>query len=314
MHQVPQLPVSRCGLFVAKWRVSPARGRTILQTHPRGQAVTVKIDQPSEAGEYDAGMQTLLQLLWGDGFLSPGGAAEVACLLEGSNIAGCSVLDIGCGLGAVDELLATRHGAQAVLGVDVDPGLLATMKQRIERAGLAARVTSLCVKPGPLPLEADSFDVVLSKDAIVQIPDKPAVFADAYRVLRPGGALIVSDWLRGDSGAYSPEMLEYFRLEGIAYNMANMAETTATLARVGFIEIECRDRNAWYLDLARRELAALAGELRPLVTARIGRERAEHFIANWRQLVLVLERGELRPAHLKARKPAASAEPDRARG
>ena len=270
--------------------------------HAPGQHVAVKIDRPSEVGEYDAAMQTLLQLLWGEGFLSPGGAAEVAYLLEGSNIAGCSVLDIGCGLGAVDELLITRHGARAVLGVDVDPGLLAGMAQRIERAGLGAQVTSLCVKPGPLPLAAGSFDVVFSKDAIVQIPDKAAVFADAYRLLRPGGSLIVSDWLRGGSGSYSAEMLEYFRLEGIAYNMANMAEITAALAHAGFVEIEARDRNAWYCDLARRELAALEGELRALVTERIGAQRAEHFVNNWRQLVLVLERGELRPAHLKARK------------
>ena len=267
----------------------------------------MKIDQPSEAGEYDAAMQTLLQLLWGDGFLSPGGAAEVACLLEGSNIAGCYVLDIGCGLGAVDELLITHHGAASVLGVDVDPGLLANLTERVERAGLASCITSLCVKPGPLPLAANGFDVVFSKDAIVQIPDKASVFADAYRVLRPGGRLIVSDWLRGGSGAYSQEMLEYFRLEGIAYNMADMAETTATLAAAGFIDIEGRDRNAWYRDLARGELAALEGKLRPLVSARIGRERAEHFIANWQQLVLVLERGELRPTHFKARKPVTAA-------
>jgi SAM-dependent methyltransferase len=264
--------------------------------------VAVKIDQPSEAGEYDPAMQTLLQLLWGDGFLSPGGAHEVACLLEGSSIAGCRVLDLGCGLGAVDELLVRRHGARSVLGVDVDPALLAIMAGRIERAGLAGQVTTLCVEPGPMPLADGSFDVVFSKDAIVQIPDKAAVLADAYRLLRPGGSLIVSDWLRGGSGPYSDEMLEYFRLEGIAYNMANMEETTATLARVGFLEIEARDRNEWYCDLARRELALLQGELRPLVTERIGRERADHFITNWQQLVRVLERGELRPAHIKARK------------
>jgi phosphoethanolamine N-methyltransferase len=268
--------------------------------------VAVKIERPSEAGEYDPAMQALLQLLWGDGFLSPGGAAEVACLLEGSNIAGSRVLDIGCGLGAVDELLVRRHGARSVLGVDVDPGLLAIMVSRIERAGLAGQVTTLCVEPGRLPLADGSFDVVFSKDAIVQIPDKAAVFADAYRLLRPGGSLVVSDWLRGGSGSYSDEMLEFFRLEGIAYNMASMAETTATLARVGFLEIEARDRSEWYGELARRELAALEGELRPLVTERIGRERAEHFVTNWRQMVWVLESGELRPAHIKARKPAAS--------
>lgn len=265
--------------------------------------MSVKIDQPSEVGEYDAGMQTLLQLIWGDGFLSPGGAAEVAYLLEGSDIAGCSVLDIGCGLGAVDELLVTRHGARSVLGVDVDPGLLATMAGRIERAGLAGCITTLCVSPGPLPLPDGSFEVCFSKDAVVQIPDKASLFADAHRVLRAGGQLIVSDWLRGGSGEYSADMLEFFRLEGIAYNMANLQETTAVLARAGFVEIEVHDRNDWYCDLARRELAALKGELRPLVVERIGRQRADHFVNNWRQLVLVLERGELRPAHLKARKP-----------
>jgi SAM-dependent methyltransferase len=264
--------------------------------------VSVKIDQPSEVGEYDPGMQTLLQLLWGDGFLSPGGAAEVAYLLEGSDIAGCSVLDIGCGLGAVDELLVTRHGARSVLGIDVDPGLLATMAGRIERAGLADRISALCVSPGPLPLPDAGFDVYFSKDAIVQIPDKASLFADAHRVLRAGGQLIVSDWLRGGSGSYSADMREFFRLEGIAYNMANMHETAAVLARAGFIEIEVHDRSEWYRELARRELEALKGDLRPLVIERIGKERADHFVNNWRQLVLVLELGELRPAHVKARK------------
>ena len=88
-------------------------------------------------------MQTLLQLLWGEGFLSPGGAAEVAYLLEGSSLGGCRVLDIGCGLGAVDELLVTRHGARSVLGIDIDPALLEAMRRRIEQAGLGAQIATL---------------------------------------------------------------------------------------------------------------------------------------------------------------------------
>jgi hypothetical protein len=52
--------------------------------------------------------------------------------------------------------------------------------------------------------------------------------------------------------------------------------------------------------LAKRELAALEGSLKPTISDRLGPARTEHFIANWRQLVLVLTRGELRPGHLKA--------------
>ena len=265
--------------------------------------MSVKIDQPSEAGEYDASMQTLLQLLWGEGFLSPGGAAEVARVLEGSDIRGCRVLDIGAGLGAVDQLLVAAHGAGSVVGIDVDPELLRQMDERVARAGLADRIQSRLVAPGPLPFEANSFDVVFSKDSIVQIPDKAALFAEVYRVLRPGGRLLASDWLRGGSGPYSPEMMEFFRLEGIAYNMASLEDSAAALRSAGFVDVEVRDRNAWYLDLAERELASLEGPMRARIVQSIGAANAEHFIADWRQLVLVVRRGELRPGHLKAVKP-----------
>lgn len=262
--------------------------------------MSVKIDQPSEVGEYDDSMQTLLQLLWGDGFLSPGGAEEVARVLEGSDIRGCRVLDIGAGLGAIDQLLVAEHGAGSVVGIDVDPGLLRQMDERIARAGLADRIESRCVEPGPLPFAAGSFDVVFSKDSIVQIPDKAALFAEVHRVLRPGGRFLASDWLRGGNGAYSAEMMEFFRLEGIAYNMASLEDSAAALRKAGFVDVEVRDRNAWYLELAARELRSLEGPMRPLIVARIGQEKADHFIANWRQLVLVVRRGELRPGHLKA--------------
>jgi ubiquinone/menaquinone biosynthesis C-methylase UbiE len=266
--------------------------------------VSVKIGEPSVAGEYDTSMQALLQLVWGDGFLSPGGAEEVVRLLEGSDIRGCHVLDIGCGLGAIDELLVRVHGAGSVIGIDIDPGLLRQLDARIERAGLAAQIKSRLVAPGPLPFADGSFDVVFSKDALVQVPDKTALFAEVRRVLRPLGRFIASDWLRSGEGAYSAEMLEFFRLEGITYNMASLEESVAALRAAGFSEVEGRDRNDWYLAIATRELAAMEGALRPVILKAIGAERAGHFIANWRQLVVVLTRGELRPAHLKAVRPA----------
>src|ERR1700687_1597157 len=134
--------------------------------------MSVKIDRPGAPGEYDDTLQALLQVVWGDGFLSPGGPEEIACLLEGSDIPGCTILDIGCGLGAIDQLLVTQYGARSVVGIDLEPGLLAQMEARINRVGLADRIRCEQVAPGPLPFAPSSFDVVFSKDSLVQIPDK----------------------------------------------------------------------------------------------------------------------------------------------
>src|SRR5260221_5958166 len=210
---------------------------------------------------------------------------------------------MGAGLGAIDPLAVTQPGVGSVVGSDVDPVLLKQMGARIARAQLADRIKSLCVTPGPLPFESESFDVVFSKDAIVHIPDKAALYADIHRILRPGGRFIASDWLRGGTGAYSAEMMEYFRLEGITYNMATLEQCAVAVEQAGFVDVEVRDRNEWYCSLAQRELKSMEGELRPVIIERIGPERAEHFVVNWRQLVTVLRLGDLRPGHLKAVKP-----------
>ena len=114
-------------------------------------AESVKIGHASVPGEYDGGMLALLQLIWGDGFLSPGGADELGRLFEGIDIRGRKVLDIGCGLGAIDELLITQYGASSVVGIDVDPALLEGLLARVGRAGLGSRIRGVKVEPGKLP-------------------------------------------------------------------------------------------------------------------------------------------------------------------
>jgi ubiquinone/menaquinone biosynthesis C-methylase UbiE len=262
--------------------------------------MTVRIDRPGEIGEYDEGLQVMLQLVWGEGFLSPGGAQEVARVLEGLDIRGRSVLDIGSGLGGVDLLLVQQHGAARVLGIDLEPDLIAQARVRVARQALDDRIEFQQVSPGPLPFGDASFDVVFSKDSLVQIPDKPALFAEIRRVLMPRGLFVAGDWLRGGGGAYSAQMLEFFRLEGITYNLASAENTAQALRVAGFTDVEVTDHADWYRALAQDELASMKGEWFPLMEKRLGHERAQHFVANWQQMVRVLQSGELRPAHVRA--------------
>jgi len=155
----------------------------------------------------------LLQIIWGDGFLSPGGAAEVARLLEGSDIVGCTVLDIGCGLGAIDELLVAKYAAASVVGIDIDPSLLAAMRDRVERARLADRIRAVQVTGGPLPFAEGDFDVVFSKDSTGADPGQAgdlrrgccgccAPGGDSLPVIGCGGGTRAV--LRGDAGILPP--------------------------------------------------------------------------------------------------------------
>ena len=246
-----------------------------------------------------------MALVWGDGFMSPGGPEEVALLIAGLDLAGKHVLDIGCGVGGIDAVLVQRHGAALVTGVDVDPALIAQATERAQRAGLHKRLQFRQIEPGPLPFADSTFDVVFSKDAILHVHAKEALFAETYRVLRPGGALAVSDWLRCDDGPSSPEMAYWLSVEGLSYVLASPARYRRAIEAAGYREVKIVDRNPWYRELARNEYEQLStGALHQQLVDLIGEPLAAQEIESWRAMNVVLESGELRPTHIHGRKPA----------
>src|SRR5262249_59615530 len=97
--------------------------------------------------QYSKAFTDALQFAWGEGFLPPGGRDEVDDMLRGHDIRGRRVLDIGSGLGGVDLLLATRHGAAAVVGIDVEAPLVEAARALIESRALADRITFQLVEP-----------------------------------------------------------------------------------------------------------------------------------------------------------------------
>ncbi len=196
------------------------------------------------------------------------------------------------------------HGAGFVTGLDVEDTVLNHARGLVANAGLGNRIGIIKVAPGPLPFPPESYDIVFSKDSIVHIPDKHALMRDVFRVLKPGGWFVASDWLIGHDGEPSPQMKAYIASEGLDFGMASPRRYADAMAAAGFSDISTESRNAWYRERAREELASLKGKLYSEAVAKLGREFVDHNIGIWSNMLPVLVSGEHCPTHLRARKPA----------
>ena len=280
-----------------------------LTTVARSIGRPLSSDRMTQAAHIDGGdlyhddLIGLLELVWGEGFLSPGGPDEVARVVDGIPLTGRSVLDIGCGVGGIDVALVQTFGAGWVTGIDVEDTVLASARRRIERHRLTDRIGVVKVVPGPLPLPPASFDVVFSKDSIVHIPDKAALARDVSRVLVPGGWFAASDWLIGHDNEPTPAMREYLAAEGLDFGMASPQAYEAALVAAGFTDIVLRSRHEWYVDVAQGELAAMSGPLKARAVQKFGDDFVAHNIEIWSKMLVVLATGEHRPTHIRARKP-----------
>lgn len=159
---------------------------------------------------------------------------------------GETLLDLGSGAG-MDCFLAARQVGPSgrVIGVDMTDAMLEKARENARTVGLEDRVEFRKGQIEALPVEDESVDAIVSNCVINLSPEKQRVYAEAYRVLRPGGRIMVSDIVL-DRPLPQRVLESIDAYVGCVGGASLRAEYLETIAKAGFREVKVQ-REASFL-------------------------------------------------------------------
>lgn len=241
----------------------------------------------------------ITDMLWGRGIITPGGEGNIASIVEGVDLRGKRVLDLGSGVGGGTITLARDHGAR-VLGLEVDPAYVEYSRGLAVEEGLSDQVEFRCIEPGPLPIDDANFDHFYTSGVVCHIEDKQSIFAEAFRVLKPGGWIMGYDWF-----LLRPNTVidEWMQVAGFHLYVASLRNHVETLRAIGFEQVTGKDSTEWYIRKAAEELERLRGPLFDQAATLTSSEIRDHFLHEWQCMNAALATGDVKQGYFRGRKP-----------
>jgi arsenite methyltransferase len=206
---------------------------------------------------------------------------------------GQTVLDLGSG-GGIDVFLAAKRVGETgkVIGVDMTAEMIEKARANKEKMG-AENVEFRLGEIEHLPVADETVDVIISNCVINLSPDKPQVFRDAYRVLRPGGRIAVSDIVT--DGPLPNEIKESLSAwYGCVAGALDVKDYINIMNDAGFVDVELTPVN---INEAQKDAVLKELGLEEKVVPEEGEKRKAYFMVN----------GELKPIDLGDANPPFSA-------
>lgn len=188
-----------------------------------------------------------LEMVYGEGMMSEGGANAIDDMFHGIDLNNKVALDIGAGLGGVAFYLAKQHQTY-VTGLDINPWLIEEATKRTP-AYLSNKVNFVLYdNPVHLNFQTNHFDIIYSKGVLTHLGNKPALFKELYRILKPGGELIINDWLSPVNEQWGGKMKELSSAAGLTLHALSSAVYSSLLRHAGFKNIQYQDKHKVYAE------------------------------------------------------------------
>jgi SAM-dependent methyltransferase len=215
--------------------------------------------------------------------------------------AGQRLVDIGCGLGGPARYLAKRFQCH-VSGVDITQPFIDAARKLTALLRMEGQVALELGDGQRLPYPDVSFDGAYTQHVTMNVADRPSFFAEAYRVLKPGGFFALTEHGLGPEG--SPYYPLPWSMDGSGAYLVTPAETRALLSRAGFEAIHIEDTGPKYAAGYRGAIErAERGEVPPLGIHLLMGETTP---AKMRNALRNIDERRTHPIQLICRKPGSS--------
>lgn len=175
-----------------------------------------------------------------------------------------------------------------VYGIDLSVNMILTALETAAAGGNGDKISFEVSDATKRQLPEHSFDAIFSRDTILHISNKQALFDRLFKLLKPGGRLVISDYCRSESPP-SDAFAAYINTR--QYTLCTIHEFGEMLKKAGFVDVKTEDKTKQLGILLKKELNKVKDDGDAFVNA-LGKDALEKVLASWKGKLERVEAGE----------------------